>query len=217
VFTGRIISRHKGGDETVNINKTLPANPHWQKRTETKFIILHHAEAEHCTIDDIDYWHLIQNGWEGGCGYNLFVDKQGTVWEGRPLDVVGAHTKGYNEKSIGICFEGNFENEDMPEVQMNAGIELLKWLRQTYKVPVLRHRDVNDTKCPGSNFRNYIILEGMKEAMPNKDDTHWANPIWEELNKEGIVINEKRFEDTVKRGELLAVVSQVIKLIKKLN
>ena len=83
------------------------------KRSKTEGVVLHHAAAQKCTAEDIHQWHLA-NGW-AGIGYHFFVRKDGSVYRGRPIDTVGAHTYGENNETIGICFEGNFEEEEMPE------------------------------------------------------------------------------------------------------
>ena len=122
------------------------------KRKETNGIIMHHAAAEKCTADDIHRWH-IANGWSG-IGYHFFVRKDGSVYRGRPIDVTGAHTYGKNSDSIGICFEGNFEKENMPENQKNAGIELVAYLLELYPqiTFISKHMDHSATACPGKNF-----------------------------------------------------------------
>lgn len=154
----------------MNIIKELPFNPHWKPRTEgTKWLVLHHADAEKCSIQDIDSWHY-KNGWNGGCGYHFFIRKNGLIYEGRPIDIVGAHCIGYNETSIGICFEGNFNLENMTQEQINSGINLIRFVRSKYQgIRVMRHLDFNKTSCPGINFNNEIIYEGMKNEEI-KDD-----------------------------------------------
>ena len=69
-------------------------------RVKTTLLVLHHAAATTCTVEDIHRWH-IDNGWSG-IGYHFFVRKDGTVYEGRPIDKVGAHAYNYNSISIGI-------------------------------------------------------------------------------------------------------------------
>lgn len=39
--------------------------------------------------------------------------------------MAGAHTKGHNIGTLGICFEGNFDIESMNQVQEDAGIDLI--------------------------------------------------------------------------------------------
>lgn len=43
------------------------------------------------------------------CGYHRFISRDGTIHEGRPFDVVGAHVQGHNSRSIGICYEGGLD------------------------------------------------------------------------------------------------------------
>ena len=67
----------------------------------------------HCTatpqgravsVDDIDRWHR-QRGF-AGIGYHFVVYLDGTVHTGRPIGLAGAHCKGHNAHSIGICYVG---------------------------------------------------------------------------------------------------------------
>lgn len=53
---------------------------------------------------EIDRWHR-QKGWLM-IGYHFVIRRDGTIEEGRKLTQVGAHTEGYNAKSIGICMVG---------------------------------------------------------------------------------------------------------------
>ena len=134
-------------------------------RTETQAIVLHHADAVCCSIEDIHRWHLA-NGWIG-CGYHFLVRKDGTVWQGRPIDWVGAHAKGANEFSVGVCFEGSYESKDtqMPAAQLQAGKELVSYLLLLYpEARVKRHRDYCSTDCPGKYFPFDEIAQG--EASP---------------------------------------------------
>lgn len=120
-------------------------------RKVTERIILHHAAAQNCSAEDIHRWHL-NNGWSGA-GYHFLVRKDGKIYRLRPEDKVGAHAYGANYNSIGICFEGNYMEEDMPEVQKEAGKELVSYLKGKYGITtVQRHKDVCATSCPGNKF-----------------------------------------------------------------
>jgi hypothetical protein len=114
-------------------------------------IVLHHAEASKCTVEDINSWHKA-NGW-AGIGYHYFVRKDGSVYRGRPDNVVGSHCKGNNIGSLGICFEGNYMKETMPQVQYNAGVELIRYLFNKYgTMKIYGHKELFSTECPGNNF-----------------------------------------------------------------
>lgn len=114
-------------------------------------LVLHHAEASKCTVQDIHSWHL-SNGWSG-IGYHYFIRKDGSVYRGRPDGAIGAHCQGSNTNTLGICFEGNYMKETMPTAQYNAGIDLIKYLRGKYgNLPIYGHKELLATECPGSKF-----------------------------------------------------------------
>lgn len=54
---------------------------------------------------DIDAWHRAR-GFANGIGYHRVVKRSGVIEVGRPLNMQGAHTKGHNTKSIGVCYIG---------------------------------------------------------------------------------------------------------------
>lgn len=123
------------------------------KRVHTDSIILHHAAAVTCTPGDIVRWHL-DRGFNGA-GYNWFAAKNGIIYQLRPIWAIGAHTIGWNSKSIGICAEGNYETEAfMPEIQVKAIAEIINYCNDYYKVKLnlFGHRQKWSTACPGKNF-----------------------------------------------------------------
>lgn len=135
----------------MNIIETNLEFKDMSTRKSTERIILHHADAKSCSAEDIHRWHL-NNGWSGA-GYHFLVKKDGTIYRLRPEDKVGAHAYGSNYNSIGICFEGNYMEEDMPDVQKQAGKELVAYLKNKYNITTVQaHRDVCATSCPGDKF-----------------------------------------------------------------
>lgn len=151
------------------IEKTYSLNGKLSIRSKTERIILHHAESSSCTAEDIDRWHK-KNGWT--CiGYHFFVKKDGTIYRGRQENSVGAHAGGANSNSIGICFEGRYETEQMPDAQVEAGKELVAYLKNKYGISkVQKHSDVCSTSCPGKNFRFDEIANGEVNAPVNNKD-----------------------------------------------
>ena len=114
-------------------------------------LVLHHAEASKCTVQDIHSWHL-SNGWSG-IGYHYFIRKDGSAYRGRPDGAIGAHCQGSNTNTLGICFEGNYMKETMPTAQYNAGIDLIKYVMGKYgNLPIYGHKELLATECPGSKF-----------------------------------------------------------------
>lgn len=131
--------------------------------------VLHHA-AGNGSVEDVHAWHLY-NGW-AGIGYHFYVRKDGSVYRGRPEDWVGAHTVGHNSSKLGICAEGNFDNERMSEAQKNAIIEVLEYLRGKYgDLEVYGHRDLDATGCPGLNYPFDEIVNGKAEETTEEENT----------------------------------------------
>ena len=149
-------------------------------RKSTTRAILHHAEAKTCSAADIHNWHK-QRGWSG-MGYHFLVRKDGTIERGRPEHTHGAHATGSNYDSIGICFEGSFMTETMSQTQIRAGQELLAYLKKKYSfTKVQKHKDVQATNCPGTNFPfeeivgNTSVPETKPEQKPAENKN--MNPI----------------------------------------
>ena len=100
-------------------------------------------------------------------GYHFVILQDGTVQRGRPVGCRGSHTHGraiYN-RYIGICLVGDFSSRDNPNgargpvrpttAQMDALTHLCRRLMREYGITaekVKRHRDFNQTECPGDRF-----------------------------------------------------------------
>jgi N-acetyl-anhydromuramyl-L-alanine amidase AmpD len=159
--------------EIIETNLKFNSNYSIRNGDPTGFV-LHHAAANG-SVQDVHNWHL-SLGW-AGIGYHFYVRKDGSVYRGRPEDWIGAHTYGYNDK-IGICAEGNFENEVMSAAQKDAVIELLEYLYGKYgKLMVYGHKDLDATACPGKNYPFKDIVDGKKEESdPQPEEKPVADP-----------------------------------------
>lgn len=89
-------------------------------------------------VAEIRRWHVEERGWSD-IGYHYAVDLDGTVVSGRPIEKTGAHTKGRNANSIGICLIGgkggtaNDKFEDnFTQAQANALRTLIAGLKREY-------------------------------------------------------------------------------------
>ena len=126
----------------------------FSNRSKTDYIVLHHAEAVKCTAQDVHSWHRA-NGWTG-IGYHFFVRKDGTIYCGRPINVVGAHVQGMNSCSVGICAEGDYHTKEktMPQAQKKSIIELCQYLKKNYypNAKIVGHREIGDSNCPGRYY-----------------------------------------------------------------
>jgi N-acetylmuramoyl-L-alanine amidase len=78
---------------------------------------------------------------------NYLIDIDGTICDGRPIEISGAHAQGHNKDSIGVCYVGGVDEDGEPkdtrtDEQKEALLELIKDLKETYtKAVVFGHRD----------------------------------------------------------------------------
>ncbi|MBQ1652670.1 MAG: N-acetylmuramoyl-L-alanine amidase [Bacteroidales bacterium] len=106
---------------------------------------------------DIDRWHKAQ-GWSG-IGYHYVIDIDGKVETGRAEYQTGAHAKGHNANSIGICYIGGLDINGKPKdtrtpEQRKSLAELVARLKVKYpKATVHGHNEFANKACPCFNVR----------------------------------------------------------------
>lgn len=127
-----------------------------------EYLIVHHtggtdanplADTSHHTFKIVDDYHK-SLGW-GGIGYHYFIELDGKVTQGRKDDADGAHTIGYNQKSLGICLAGNFDATMPSAAQINALTALLKQKMAQYSIPpekIVPHRHFASKTCYGKHL-----------------------------------------------------------------
>lgn len=118
------------------------------------YIVIHHTGEFGWDVYETNEYHK-SLGWKG-IGYNYFIEEDGRIIEGRGMHV-GAHTKGLNNVSIGICMSGNFDLNYPLEKQIKSLYKLCKMLMDKYSISVdkvVGHREVEGVtkSCPGYNF-----------------------------------------------------------------
>ncbi|XP_046803063.1 uncharacterized protein LOC111675638 [Lucilia cuprina] len=106
-------------------------------------------------IRDIQAFHVDTHNWND-IGYNFLIGCDGTIYEGRGWGIEGAHTFGYNNRSMGITFIGCFINKKPTDHALYACQNLLErgisegHLAKNYKL--LGHRQCSETESPGTKL-----------------------------------------------------------------
>lgn len=109
-------------------------------------------EGKAFTANDITRWHK-ERGF-ATIGYHYVVLLDGTIQQGRAEMVMGAHCKGYNANSIGVCYIGGLDVNNNPkdtrtEEQKKALLTLLKRLKADYpKATIHGHCEYANKACP---------------------------------------------------------------------
>jgi hypothetical protein len=155
----------------------------WSSRPQGEFtshtierITIHHTGAEItdntaaiARLRQHQNWHM-SHGWPD-LAYHFMVDRNGNVYEGRPVDAVGDTFTDYDPTGhLLVCFEGHFDTQDPSPAQLAAMGRLVAWAIQTYSVratEIAGHRDWADTTCPGRNM--YWRLGGLVRTAVDHD------------------------------------------------
>ena len=110
-------------------------------------------EGKAFSVDDIRRWHL-QRGF-ADIGYHFVIYLDGSVHVGRPLAKAGAHCKGHNAHSVGVCYiggvasDGKTPKDTRTDAQKASLVKLITELRQQFpNASVHGHREFANKACP---------------------------------------------------------------------
>ncbi len=138
-------------------------------KTNTRFInkiIIHCSatpEGEDYTVDQIRGIHL-ERGFTD-IGYHWYITRDGKIHKGRDESKVGAHTKGQNANSIGVCYCGGcpprsisgwnrMGKDTRTQAQREAIIKLCKDLKHRYPNSTIHgHNEFAAKACPSFNVQ----------------------------------------------------------------
>ena len=143
-------------------------------KSDVKYLIVHCSytpESMDIGKSDIDRWHR-EKGWMM-IGYHKVIKRDGTVEDGRPLSKSGAHVRGMNRTSIGICLIGGMNrSKDGPDLnytdeQMKSWRSLLDDLKEDYPTAKVRgHTDFDKGKtCPNFDAGKWYETDEIVSTM----------------------------------------------------
>lgn len=127
--------------------------------SRVKYLVLHQSGAEHEegeTAADIDRAHRLRGLLQ--IGYHYVIRRDGTVEPGRPLEIPGAHVRGFNQFSVGVCLIGK-AGEKPTDAQVLAIMVLANQLAENYPaiVPVGHQELTGGSKaCPGFDVQSSL-------------------------------------------------------------
>lgn len=130
-------------------------------------IVVHHTALDSGSAKSIDRLH--RNRGFDGLGYHFVIDnglggpngrvEVGYRWQrqekGAHCRVKANDSNYWNERTIGICLVGNFENTRPTKAQYDSLARLIRFLQDRYRIPTSKikgHGDIKATKCPGKYF-----------------------------------------------------------------
>lgn len=120
-------------------------------------IIIHCSatrEGQDIPVETIKKWHIEGRGWSD-IGYHFYIDINGKIQKGRDIAKIGAHCKGQNRNSIGICYCGGVEadgktpKDTRTDEQKDALLAVLRTLKAMYPKAIIHsHNDYANKACP---------------------------------------------------------------------
>ncbi len=203
-------------------------------RKYTDKVVFHHSAGNDVSAETIHQWHrdrkTANGGFWSGIGYHYVIRADGTIEEGRPIDMYGAHAgNGANGSSIGVCLTGHLDQDHPSEEQIQSAIWLTREVifRQYGPLELTGHRDHMATSCPGKNFPfeeiEKAINGGLDRNVQSKSKyfkdipLQWQADHVDYLKEKGILSgrSEELFDpDTpMTRAECAVVISKAIQYL----
>ena len=113
------------------------------------------------------------------CGYHYYIRRNGDIITMRPIAMPGAHAKGYNAHSIGICYEGGLDahgivKDTRTEWQRHSLEVLVRVLLLDYPGSrVVGHRDLS----PDLNHNGVVEPMEWTKQCPCFDVSRWMKQV----------------------------------------
>ena len=128
-------------------------------------IILHCSatpEGKDYSVDTIRKWHL-QRGFSD-IGYHYVIYRDGSIHNGRDVNISGAHCTNHNSKSIGVCYIGGLDStgknakDTRTNAQKKSLVSLVKQLMSIYKLSTSNvhcHNEYANKACPSFKINDF--------------------------------------------------------------
>lgn len=122
-----------------------------------KLLVVHCSDTQNHIKVNAKFIHEmhLNFGWDG-IGYHKIILRSGQVENGRPEYWVGAHVKGKNNISLGVCLIGqdNFTKKQFSSLEKI----LRKWKIVYPSAKIVGHCDTGNTSktCPNFNVKTWL-------------------------------------------------------------
>jgi translation initiation factor 1 (eIF-1/SUI1) len=162
------------------IDKTKTTNLKYLRKNNPKYLVIH-STLKYPSFKKLLKFHK-KKGWNG-VGYHFFISKRSKIYLARPLNKEGAHSKGFNFESIGICI---YRKNELPTRKNLEKLQILiETLRKKYRrIKIVSHSEMQ------LKFINKKLKKNFK-FNPKK-----INKIKEDLEK--IEIQDEKLKKVIK-------------------
>ncbi len=149
-----------------NIEKKLPHKQGvWAKNFEPEIIVVHHDGVKIEDWEDpvkryiADAQYSMKKPYAYGTQYHFMIARNGRVLQGLALNEMTAHCNNdvISRNSVAVCFQGNYEEQDLTLKQREAFLSLLEDLKDKgYKTLTWHQNIYSATQCPGRNIIDFL-------------------------------------------------------------
>jgi hypothetical protein len=140
-----------------------------------QFIVIHHSATTSGSVESIHRSHRSRRDGNGkswlGIGYHFVIGNGNGMLDGEisptfrwTQQLHGAHSGSlrHNDRGIGICLIGNFEESKPTTAQRESVTQLIQFLADRYNIRkkrIIGHHQVRATACPGRYFPLKEVVE----------------------------------------------------------
>lgn len=138
-------------------------------------LVIHHSATREGDVRSFRVLHRLLRDWLD-VGYHFVIGNgtfspDGAVERGRPETARGAHARGANSVSLGICLVGDFTETPPTSTQLDALGALLGELTARYGLgenDILLHRQVKGSRtlCPGAHLPPDKVRNALRASTP---------------------------------------------------
>jgi len=146
-----------------------PLLPNHDAMTRIYRVTIHHSAIVSSALNprevareirDIQRMHQEGRHW-ADIGYHYVVDRGGRIWEGRSLDIQGAHAgnRDLNRGNVGVVLLGDFNVQRVSSDQEHALETLLLYLGERFGIEageIHTHGELKNTECPGRDLQRVV-------------------------------------------------------------
>ena len=146
------------------------------RRARVRGVVVHHSAVKDgpsgsAAVVAFEGHHL-RKGWDG-IAYNFLIDETGIVYEGRGWAARGGATRGWNAKSISVCYTGH--GDEKPRTKVLESFQTV--VNEAHRrfgnhLWLSTHRRKGSTTCPGDWLGNWV--EAGMAIDQNPSDIDWA-------------------------------------------
>lgn len=162
----QLLQQFKGSLAIFDIVEDLPKHPTktYQRRNLSRIskIIIHHSTDPNGDPYKYANFHIGTRDWPA-ISYHYVIQKSGEIYRTNYLSTLSFHARNCNTVSVGVCLTGNYEVEQVPEVQLQACIQLIQRIQRELgrSLSIEPHHNCTDTRCPGQNMPLQQIISSV--------------------------------------------------------